>query len=190
MREETFGPILPIMKVHDEAEATRLANDSIYGLSASVWSEDLKRAERVAQALEVGSVAINDALAHYAVPQLPFGGMKQSGNTRTHGRHEVLQFTQVQARAVGRIPVSLDIAVRLRQPDNYYLMRAILHALFGASLRQRLRAAPDLATHLRREPHPKPQMSEGQTSNSWLPALAGAVAGLVMLLVAALRGRK
>lgn len=190
MREETFGPILPIMKVHDEAEAIRLANDSVYGLSASVWSEDLKRAERVAQALDVGSVAINDALAHYAVPQLPFGGMKLSGNTRTHGRHEVLQFTQVQARAVGRIPASLDVAVRLRQPGNYYLMRAILHALFGANLRQRLRAAPDLATHFKGEPHQKPQVSEGQTNNRWLTALAGAAAGLVMLLVAALRGRK
>lgn len=190
MREETFGPILPIMKVHDEAEAIRLANDSAYGLSASVWSEDLRRGERVAQALDVGSVVINDALAHYAVPQLPFGGMKQSGNTRTHGKHEVLQFTQVQAVAVGRTPVSLDVAARLRQPGNYYLMRAILHALFGANLRQRLRAAPDLATHLRREPHQKSLVNERPTSNSRLLALAGAVASLVMLLAAGLRGRK
>lgn len=190
MREETFGPIMPIMKVRDEAEAIRLANDSRYGLSASVWSEDVQRAERVARALEVGSVVINDTLAHYGVPQLPFGGLKQSGNARTHGKQDVLQFTQIQAFAVGRTPASLDIAARLRTPGNYTLMRAIFHALFGVSLRQRLRAIPDMAAHFGRRLPTREQEEQGEPADGRKLALAGALASLVMLLVATLRGRR
>ena len=79
-------PIMPVMKVKDEAEAIRLTNDCDYGLSASVWSKDHKRAQRVAHELEVGSVNVNDNIVHYAVPMLPFGGRKKSGLARTHGK--------------------------------------------------------------------------------------------------------
>ena len=193
MREETFGPIMPIMKVRDEREAIRLANDSAFGLSASVWSEDLARAERVARALDVGSVVINDALAHYAVVQLPFGGMKQSGNTRTHGEQEVLQFTQIQAFAVGRAPGPLDVAARLREPGNYYLMRALFHALFGVNLRQRLRAAPDMVAHaaarFQSGSDGSQREDDARTTTARALAFAGGLAGLVMVIVATLRGR-
>ena len=64
MREETFGPTLPVVKVADEAEAIRLANDSRYGLSATVWTRDPARGERVARKLEAGAVNINDAMAN------------------------------------------------------------------------------------------------------------------------------
>ncbi|MFW6069921.1 MAG: aldehyde dehydrogenase family protein, partial [bacterium] len=149
MRDETFGPILPIMKVQDEEEAIRLANDSYLGLSASVWSNDLQRAERVAHRLEVGSVVVNDTLAHYAVSQLPFGGVKQSGTARTHGKQDVLQFTQTHAYGVGRTPFLLDIAARLRTPNRYRLMSALMHALFGTSAGQRLKAVGEGAQFVR-----------------------------------------
>jgi acyl-CoA reductase-like NAD-dependent aldehyde dehydrogenase len=139
MRDETFGPIMPIMKVRDEEEAIRLANDSYYGLSASVWSSDLERARRVAERLDVGSVVVNDTIAHYAVSMLPFGGVKQSGSARTHGKQDVLQFTQTKAYGIGGAPIFLDVAAKLRQPDNYRLMNVLLHLLFGTSLAQRLR---------------------------------------------------
>lgn len=136
MREETFGPIMPIMKVRDEAEAVARANDSDYGLCAYVWSENLGRAERVAKQLEAGSVVINDAMAHYAVSQLPFGGVKKSGNGRIHGEEEVKQFTQTKGYAVGATPFRWDIATVFRHPGHYREMRALMRFAFG-SWRQR-----------------------------------------------------
>lgn len=83
MWDETFGPILPIMKVKDETHAIQLANHSYLGLGASIWTRDLKRGQRIADQLEVGTVNINDALSHYPVSLLPFGGVKQSGNAHS-----------------------------------------------------------------------------------------------------------
>lgn len=138
MQEENFGPVMPIMKVKDEAEAIRLANDSPYGLSGYVWSQDIARAERVAGQLQAGTLLVNDVLSHFAITELPFGGVKQSGNGRIHGRQDFLQFTQTHAYAVGRPPVFLDIATHLRQPGRYWLGAAILRLVFGATPRQRL----------------------------------------------------
>lgn len=85
MREETFGPVICVLPFRDETEAIRAANDSAYGLSASVWTRDLKKARRVAQSLESGSVVINDVVLSIANPYLPFGGVKESGIGRYHG---------------------------------------------------------------------------------------------------------
>jgi acyl-CoA reductase-like NAD-dependent aldehyde dehydrogenase len=86
MREETFGPTLPIMKVTDADEAIRLANDSEYGLCAAVFSKNLSRAEEVARRLEAGAVTINDALVNYTALELPMGGAKPgSGLGHRHG---------------------------------------------------------------------------------------------------------
>lgn len=148
MRDETFGPVLPIMKVEDEAHAIALANDSYYGLSACVWSSDLERAKRVADQLEVGSVNINDAISHYPVSLLPFGGVKQSGTARTHGKQEVLQFTQMHSYAVGRPPLSLDLATRMREPDHYRLGSAVMHLVFGETPRQRLKPVVEAVEEL------------------------------------------
>ncbi len=84
VREETFGPLLPILPFDDEDEAVRLANDSPYGLSAYVFSRDRKRAERIAERLEAGTVMINDVLATHAYPETPWGGVKASGIGRVH----------------------------------------------------------------------------------------------------------
>lgn len=139
MREETFGPLMPIMPVKDEDEAVRLANDSSYGLSACVWSRDHERAERVAHRLEVGSVNINDTISHYPVSLLPFGGIKQSGTARTHGAEEILQFTQMRSYAVGTAPLPFDLATRMRSPGQYRLGTAVLHFMFGVTPRQKLK---------------------------------------------------
>jgi succinate-semialdehyde dehydrogenase/glutarate-semialdehyde dehydrogenase len=85
MREETFGPILCIQKVRDEEEAIRLANDSRYGLSGSVWTRDKKRGCELAQRLQTGSVCVNDPALTYGVPEAPFGGLKQSGIGQVNG---------------------------------------------------------------------------------------------------------
>jgi acyl-CoA reductase-like NAD-dependent aldehyde dehydrogenase len=152
MREETFGPVLPIMKVKDEAEAIRLANDSEYGLSASVWSNDLERGQRAAHQLEFGSINVNDATAHYAVSQLPFGGVKKSGAARTHGKSDVLQFTQNHSYAVGRPPHPLDLATQMRKPGRYRLGAAILRLAFGVTPRQRVQPVVEEVERLIQSP--------------------------------------
>lgn len=149
MRDETFGPILPIMKVKDEAEAIRAANDSDLGLSASVWSRDLKRAQRVAHELQVGSVNINDAISQYPVSLLPFGGLKGSGLARTHGKEEVMQFTQLRSYAVGRPPLPIDLATQMRQPGRYRLGKAVLRLAFGVRPDQRVQPIVEEAERLR-----------------------------------------
>ena len=92
LREESFGPVLSIVVVKDMDEAIALANDSDYGLAASVWSADLRQARRWAEQLEVGGVVINDCLVHFAIPALPFGGVKQSGFGRSQGQQGLLEF--------------------------------------------------------------------------------------------------
>ena len=143
MRDETFGPFMPVMKVRDEEEAIQLANDCPLGLSASVWSPDTERAMRVASRIQAGSVVINDTIAHFAVPMLPFGGTKQSGYGRIHGEEGLLQFTQSQGFAVGGPPPAIDIATKLREPGHYHTGSAIAHLVFGVTPKQKLKPILD-----------------------------------------------
>jgi len=152
MREETFGPIMPVMRVKDETEALWLANDCDYGLSASVWSNNMRQAKRVAHRLDVGSVNVNDAISHYPVSLLPFGGVKQSGNARTHGKEEILQFTQLRSYAIGRPPVPIDLATRMREPDHYKLGAAILRLSFGVTPQQRLQPLKEALDDAEKKP--------------------------------------
>jgi acyl-CoA reductase-like NAD-dependent aldehyde dehydrogenase len=85
LREETFGPAMSIIPFDTEAEALELANDSEFGLNASVWSGDLARGARVASQIEAGSVAVNDVLKNIGNPHMPFGGVKASGIGAYHG---------------------------------------------------------------------------------------------------------
>ena len=137
MTEETFGPILPVMKADDERHAIQLANDSEFGLSAYVWGRNIAHAEQVAEQIEAGVININDTLAHYAVADLPFGGVKKSGNAHTHGAEEVLQYTQPRSLAAGPPPLPFDVVTIMRSPGHYALGTALTRLLFGVTLRQR-----------------------------------------------------
>ncbi len=94
LHEETFGPLLPMVAVKDAEEAVRRANETPYGLSASVWTRNRVRGLAVARALRVGGVSINDALAHYGIPGLPFGGVGESGYGRGKGLEGLAEFTR------------------------------------------------------------------------------------------------
>jgi acyl-CoA reductase-like NAD-dependent aldehyde dehydrogenase len=96
MREETFGPVLPIMAVPSLDEAIRLANDSDFGLTASGWTRDPETARRLERELQAGVVTINDCVYSYGEPTAPWGGVKQSGIGRTHGTSGLREMVQVK----------------------------------------------------------------------------------------------
>jgi acyl-CoA reductase-like NAD-dependent aldehyde dehydrogenase len=100
MTEEAFGPILPVQSVKDDEEAITLANDTEYGLDAYVFSSDLDRAHRIANRLKAGSVDINEVVVNYTVPTLPFGGVKQSGINRYHGKIGLRMFTDYKGMVI------------------------------------------------------------------------------------------
>lgn len=102
VQEETFGPILPIIPFDSEEEAIEMANDSIYGLNASIWSADRKKAERVAAQLISGGVVINDVIVSVANPHLPFGGAKHSGLGRYHSAIGLQTFCHEQSIIIDR----------------------------------------------------------------------------------------
>lgn len=92
--EETFGPVVSLHPVNNREEAIALANDSPYGLNASVWAGGSEAAMAVAQEIETGTVAINSSLMIYNAFDLPMGGVKQSGVGRRHGERGILRYTQ------------------------------------------------------------------------------------------------
>jgi succinate-semialdehyde dehydrogenase/glutarate-semialdehyde dehydrogenase len=109
MRDETFGPVLPIMTFKTDEEAIRLANDSIYGLTASVFTRDIGRGRRLAEQIDAGTVMINEVVYTHAVAQTPWGGVKQSGYGRTHGRLGLLELVSAQHVHVNGMPRIADV---------------------------------------------------------------------------------
>ena len=109
MREETFGPVLPVMTFKTDDEAVNLANDSIYGLTASVWTTNIARGRRIAERLDAGTVMVNEVLYTHGIAQTPWGGVKQSGLGRTHGRLGLLELVVPQHIHINRISFFRDL---------------------------------------------------------------------------------
>jgi acyl-CoA reductase-like NAD-dependent aldehyde dehydrogenase len=179
MWDETFGPVIPIMKVKDETHAIQLSNHSKFGLSAYVWSANISRARRIADQLEVGTVMINDVIVHYLTSLLPFGGVKLSGNARTHGKEEVMQYTQLHSSSIGRPPLPFDVSTILRYPNHYRLGSAVMHLAFGVTPRQRLQPITELWEEVELPP-----------KTGKVVAGAGATAAIAALAIGLFRSRK
>jgi succinate-semialdehyde dehydrogenase/glutarate-semialdehyde dehydrogenase/succinyl-CoA reductase len=94
-REETFGPVAPITVVEDDMEAIKLANDSDFGLGASIWTQDLDKAERLSRMIESGIVTVNNVVI--SDPRVPFGGIKNSGFGRELSRYGMLEFVNIKS---------------------------------------------------------------------------------------------
>lgn len=147
MREETFGPVVAIMVVPSVEEAVRLANDSNFGLTASIWSASVRDAQAIAPQLQVGTVYVNDCIFSHAAPELPWGGVKHSGIGRSHSHIGLMDMVNIKninldtARGAGRLwwyPYS---------GAHAKLFQGGIQAMHGSSIRARLRGAIKMVTN-------------------------------------------
>lgn len=137
MREETFGPTLPVMKVASAEEAVRLVNDSTYGLQASIISSNMKRARHLAERLEAGCVTINDAQTNYMAFGLPMGGWKESGLGVRHGAEGIRKYARLQAVSMNRFPTRRDLHMIPFDPSAYRSILRLVDLMYGNRLRRR-----------------------------------------------------
>jgi acyl-CoA reductase-like NAD-dependent aldehyde dehydrogenase len=151
MREETFGPVLPIMSFNNDDEAISLANDSEYGLAASVFTRDSKRGERIARRVHAGTVMVNDVISCFAISEAPHGGVKASGLGRTHGKFGLEEM-------VRRKYLDIDLMPRMKKVwwhgygENFRRqMEGFLDLQFARKFSARLRGAFRAAGVLRRK---------------------------------------
>jgi len=135
MTEETFGPTVPIMKVADAEEAIRLANDSPYGLGASVWTKDGARGEQIARRLESGYACVNDANVNYIAYELPMGGWKDSGLGVRHGAGGIRKYTRQQAILVTRVALKRDVHFFPYTARTTKLLARLTKLLYGRGKR-------------------------------------------------------
>ena len=139
MREETFGPVLGVMPVDDAEEALRLANDSSYGLSGSVWTRDLAKGVRLARRMQAGAVTVNDHLLSHGLTETPWGGLKDSGLGRGHGAFAFEEMTAPQVVVEDWLIFARRNLFWHPYTDDVYLgLKGVMTALYGAGWRERL----------------------------------------------------
>lgn len=143
MREETFGPTLPIMKVADASEAVKLTNDSPYGLSASVWTRNAERGRAIARRLDVGAVNVNDVLANLFSFAVPHAGWKESGTgERLGGPAGIRKYCREQTIVESRVVPRTELLWFPYTPGKHRLIRRVLRFMAARDVGRKLRTAP------------------------------------------------
>ena len=150
LREETFGPLLPLVKVANEDDAIRQANDSDFGLSASVWSGSAARGQRVASRMEAGTVAVNDSVIVAGMANVPHGGVKSSGLGRSHGEAGLMECVESRAMVTDRLASARQLWWFRYGPTHVTDSDAVVQAMHGATLADKARGAVRLLGLLRR----------------------------------------
>ena len=131
MTEETFGPTLPLMKVADADEAVRMANDSVYGLGASVWTKDRDRGRAIAGRLQSGYACVNDVNVNYFAFELPMGGWKESGLGVRHGAAGIRKYTRQQAILITRFAPKRELHYFPYRAGTTRLLGRLVKLLYG-----------------------------------------------------------
>jgi len=142
MQEETFGPVLPVMVVDSLDEAVRLANDSVYGLSAYAYTSSKATADRLLRELEAGTVVINDSTMSWGEPSAPWVGHKQSGIGLTHADLGLLELTRARYVSYDRGQRAPNLWWYPYGPKSLHLFDAAADLLFDRRLRRKLAALP------------------------------------------------
>ena len=132
---ETFGPVLPLVRVRDEEEAVRLANAGRFGLNASVWTRSRARGRRIAARLSAGMVMVNDVLLNFAMPEMPYGGVRESGFGRMMGDEGLLEFSIVKAVAETRVALRRELFWFPYSASRYDLLRRAAKIALGVGRR-------------------------------------------------------
>jgi betaine-aldehyde dehydrogenase len=137
MRDETFGPVVCVMKVRDSEEALRFANDTRYGLAATVFGEK-NRAERLARRIEAGAVNINDVIVNYVLMDVPMGGWKESGVGFRHGEYGIKKYCRPGSLIVARFPGKREPTWYPYTKPRRGLVNRIARAAYARDWRRRL----------------------------------------------------
>ena len=136
MRDETFGPTIPIMKVRDAEEAIRLANDTPYGLGASVYAGSVGDGEAIARRIDSGAACVNDALMNYFALEMPMGGVKTSGIGSRHGAGGIRKYCEQQALLITRMGMKRELQMFPYTPKVTKLLGRSLRLLYGRGRRR------------------------------------------------------
>ena len=142
IQEETFGPVLPIIKVRDAEEALRLANDSRYGLDACVFTRDKEKASQMAEKLLAGTVCINDGLVNYIIPDTPMGGVKDSGFSRRHGAEGIRKYCYQKSIVIDRFGLKSDFPWFPASEKKTTQMRRLISLLWRSGWKNKFRPPP------------------------------------------------
>jgi acyl-CoA reductase-like NAD-dependent aldehyde dehydrogenase len=135
MTEETFGPTLPIMKVSDAEQALELANDSPYGLQASVWTKDTARGESIASRIDAGVANVNEHQVSYLALEMPMGGWKTSGLGSRHGKDGIRKYARKQSSVVTRFGPKKELFMFPYTKRNSKIIRGALKLIHGRGKR-------------------------------------------------------
>lgn len=145
MQDETFGPVVGVMKFKDIDEAIKLANDSCLGLTGSVWSKNQSNAEKIARQIQAGIVTINDHLISHGLAETPWGGFKQSGIGRTHGKYGFDEMTQPMVIVKDSLSFTKKQLWWHPYSDKVYNgIKGLLNFMYGNKLNFRIKGLKDL----------------------------------------------
>lgn len=150
LKEETFGPVMVLVRVGDEAEAIRVANSTMFGLSCTVMTKSRRRAARMAAQIVAGSTSINDFGLTYMVQGLPFGGVAGSGFGRLNGREGLRACTDIKAVLSDRWPLYAPARLYPVRPATYGVARGIIRGLYAPQWKTKLQGVGDVVRGLRR----------------------------------------